>query len=268
MPLSGQTNTAVPTVALPPLQPPVRPASPSSSVDTSTGPRPAVPLDQHYNAPLRAHVWRSKSTRKPKRRSSWLKAREEFFDTRVTNRAEIWASLKAVVELLDQDDISTAQGIIDASEITLPTGDLVDGAYDKFGNLYQLPQSVVAAPSNIVEDEDATNQEKDIPTSSAYQTLDPRASEPGEKGKEAISSEERITVKARLSDRGGASQDVIVTMGKADSTQTLMNAVAAQAGVAQAKVRIAYMGKVLKANKGFVAQGWQTGHVVNALIAP
>lgn len=173
------------------------------------------------------------------------------------------------MELLDQGDIGTAQGIIDASEITLPTGDLVDGAYDKFGNLYQLPQSVVSAPSNIVEDEDAAAQEKDAAKPSIYQTLDPGASsEPGEKGKEAISSDESITVKARLSDRGGASQDVIVTIGKADSTQALMNAVAAQAGLPQAKVRIAYLGKVLKANKGFVAQGWQTGHVVNALVAP
>lgn len=197
-----------------------------------------------------------------------MKAREEFFDTRVTNRPEIWDSLKAVVELMDQGDIGTAQGILDASEITLPTGDLVDGAYDKFGNLYQLPHSVVSAPSNVVEDGEGTGPEVGATKTSTYRTLDPGTSIQPDKGKEATPSDERITVKARLSDRGGAAQDVVVTIGRNESVQILMNAVAAQAELPQGKVRIAYMGKVLKANKGFAAQGWQTGHVVNALVAP
>lgn len=31
-------------------------------------------------------------------------------------------------------------------------------------------------------------------------------------------------------------------------------------------VRLAYMGKILKENTSFVDQGWQAGHVINALI--
>lgn len=53
-----------------------------------------------------------------------------------------------------QGELDTAQGILNAAEITLPTGDLVDGAYDSLGNLYQLPPYVVSAPENMVEDGD------------------------------------------------------------------------------------------------------------------
>lgn len=32
------------------------------------------------------------------------------------------------------------------------------------------------------------------------------------------------------------------------------------------KIKIAYMGKILKDNKSLQAQGWREGHVVNALV--
>lgn len=32
------------------------------------------------------------------------------------------------------------------------------------------------------------------------------------------------------------------------------------------KIRLAYMGKILKENTSLEAQGWQDGHVINALV--
>ncbi len=51
-------------------------------------------------------------------------------------------------------DIETAQGILDAAGITLPTGNLVDGCYDEAGNLYRLSEVVVSDPINVRDDGD------------------------------------------------------------------------------------------------------------------
>ena len=34
----------------------------------------------------------------------------------------------------------------------------------------------------------------------------------------------------------------------------------------EAKIKIAYMGKILKESKSLQSQGWREGHVVNALV--
>lgn len=73
-------------------------------------------------------------------------------------------------------------------------------------------------------------------------------------------------MKVRLSDRGGPGQDVTVKIGKYDTTRNLIELVAVKAEVPADKIKIAYMGRVLKPNKGFIGQGWQLGHVVNALV--
>ena len=36
--------------------------------------------------------------------------------------------------------------------------------------------------------------------------------------------------------------------------------------IGDGKIRIAYLGRILKENKSLVAQGWHEGHVVNALV--
>lgn len=136
--------------------------------------------------------------------------RNEFFDTRVTGREEIWATLKIVIGLLAEGDTATAQGILDASAITLPTGDLANGAYDEAGNFYQMPENIVADPNNVFlaskndfvkgeGDEDATDEEE----------LTRRREE---KGKGVLQIGELVKVKARLSDRGGP--DLVISFGK------------------------------------------------------
>jgi Ubiquitin-binding domain len=64
-----------------------------------------------------------------------------------------------VCELVRGGDVATAQGMLDAAGITLPTGNLVDGCYDEVGNLYRLPELVVSDPANIRRDGDGRGGE-------------------------------------------------------------------------------------------------------------
>lgn len=112
---------------------------------------PNLPLNQHYNEPIRQHVWYSK--RRTWTREALDRERAEFFDTRVTGRPEVWAALATAISLLRAADTATAQGIVDAAGVTVPTGDLCEGAYDEQGVLYRLPQCIVSDPGNMVRSE-------------------------------------------------------------------------------------------------------------------
>ena len=157
-------------------QPPAEQAPPQSSHSShhpiASQPQPRS-LSQVFNAPLKPHYWAPKDRRW--KQSELDTERSSFWDTRVSARPEIWASLHLVCsELISipvkavcspdghEDDgrmigarekLRNAQAIIDAAGITLPTGDLVDGAYDGWGNHYTLPVWVVAQPDGLVEGE-------------------------------------------------------------------------------------------------------------------
>ena len=60
--------------------------------------------------------------------------------------------LRNVCELVRSGDLATAQGILDASGCTLPTGSLADGCYDEAGNLYRIPELMVSDPTNVDRD--------------------------------------------------------------------------------------------------------------------
>lgn len=175
-PLQG-CCASTPRSSTPP--PPAEQAPPQSS-HSSRHPIASQPrsLSQVFNAPLKPHYWDPKDRRW--KQTELDTERTSFWDTRVTARPEIWASLHLVCDslicipahivkaltlpnlTLPYDDgrmigarekLSNAQAIIDAAGITLPTGDLVDGAYDGWGNHYVLPVWVVAQPDGLVEGE-------------------------------------------------------------------------------------------------------------------
>ncbi|KAI9738939.1 MAG: hypothetical protein M1818_005253 [Claussenomyces sp. TS43310] len=248
-------------------------------------------LTEHYTKPLRPHVWTSKTRRWT--RQDLDREREAFFDTRVAGREEIWLTLKTVLTVLwaggedDNDDggIRTAQTILEASGITIPTGDLSDGVYDSFGAFYSLPDWVVADPTNVAEDEE---MDRDKMSGGTGEESDGVADEDEllrrreEKGKAVLSAEDMIKVKARLSDRGGP--DVTVKIGKGDSVRFLAKSVFEKSDVSvlpsfrhlcantigqlspSKHIKIVYMGKILKENESLTVQGWKEGHVVNALV--
>ena len=131
-----------------------------------------------------------------------------------------------VVGLLAEGDIGTAQGILDASGITVPTGDLINGAYDEVGNLYQIPDHVISDPVNLAP-EDTTAKGEVIETEELDEVEVERRRE--EKGKSVLKSGDLVKVKARLSDRGGP--DVVVALSKEDTIKVLIRKIKSDAGV-------------------------------------
>lgn len=198
------------------------------------------------------------------------------------------------------DDLATAQSIIDAAGITVPTGDLCQGCYDEQGALYRLPQCVVSDPENMVQadhadeysDEDDDDMSKLTGDDASGDELisDDLEKRRDEKGK--TSERDLISVRARLSDRGGL--DLVVSVGKNRSVGFIARKIRQEADVClpnpsyrpldwqvgltllfaivqidrQQIVRIAYLGKVLKGHSSLPDQGWQPGHVINAFITP
>ncbi|KAL4950739.1 hypothetical protein BDW69DRAFT_51746 [Aspergillus filifer] len=268
-----------------------------------------VPLTQPINTPIVPHTWSSK--KRLWTRSLLDRERKEFFETRVTGRAEVWAALNAALGFMRQGDFETAQSIIDAAGVTVPTGDLCQGAYDERGVLYRLPRCIVSDPLNIVagelgdedeEEEISTDGDRDddddddgggvdvgfetddrkggfgyedevesgdelIADGTGPRTrtrdADERERRRDEKGK--TSERDLIRVKARLSDRGGA--DVVVAVRKTQNVGFLAKKVAQEVGLPRTqRIRIAYLGKILREHTSLVEQGWKPGNIVNALV--
>ncbi|KAK4155000.1 hypothetical protein C8A00DRAFT_13929, partial [Chaetomidium leptoderma] len=254
------------------------------------------PLAQHINKPLRRHEWTSHNRQ-------WTLAalrreRIEFFDTRVTGRQEIWQTLHAALEILwavdeatrtgqsrrtSEDDgpseedpaiaLATAQSILDAADITLPTGDLYNGAYDALGNYYQMLHQIVADPSNLLWSPGSAEDQALDDVKAGLTAVEENEREYGdddaerrreEKGKAVVNIRDQITIRARLSD---GSRDVNVAVDKGDSIRRIARLIAEEAKLhGDKKIRIAYMGKILQDGSPLMTQGWKQGHVVNALV--
>ena len=161
-------------------------------------------------------------------RSQLDRERQEFFDTRVTGHAEIWATLKVVVGLLADGDITTAQSILDAAAITVPTGDLKNGAYDEAGNLYQMPDHVISDPQNVLLDQHEEDKKGEV-SNEAIEEDDAVERKREEKGKSVLKNGDIIKVRARLSDRGGP--DVVIQLGKDQAVRLLVRRVQEEANV-------------------------------------
>ena len=135
--------------------------------------------------------------------------------------------MRAVVDLLAEGEIATAQGILDASAITLTTGDLLQGAYDEVGNFYQMPEHVISDPANVIvpaQDDVARGGDN------AEETEDDEAERRREeKGKAVLKSEDIIKVRARLSDRGGP--DIVISLGKEQTIRVLIRRIQEEANV-------------------------------------
>lgn len=128
--------------------------------------------------------------------------------------------------LMADGDLTTAQSIIDAAAITVPTGDLKNGVYDEAGNLYQMPEHIISDPQNVVLSS-LKGVEADSEAEGADQEeLDQKREE---KGKTVLKLEDTIKVKARLSDRGGP--DIIVAIGKEQAVRILIRRIKEEANV-------------------------------------
>jgi hypothetical protein len=142
-------------------------------------------------------------------------------------------------------DLVTAQGIIDAAGITVPTGDLCEGCYDEQGVLYRLPQCIVSDPDNMA----VSSHSLDVEGGRVDEDLDHEALSDGklapddasgdelisqdierrrdEKGK--TSERDLIRVLARLSEGGGP--DILISMNKGQTVGFLARKVHQEANV-------------------------------------
>ncbi|KAI1415445.1 hypothetical protein F5Y13DRAFT_156029 [Hypoxylon sp. FL1857] len=248
------------------------------------------PLSQHIDKPLRRHEWVARD--RTWTRSELDTERADFFYTRVTGRPEVWQVLKAALEVLWEadtsrtvgneqgrgdgtDGLATAQSMLKAAEVTLPTGDLSNGAYDALGNYYALPEWIVSDPVNVAEesgskkskggvdqkgDSDLTGEEDNMEELGEDEAIRRRE----EKGKGVADLRDMVKIRARLSEN---LPDVIVSVAPEESVRSFARKVAEESGLPSTKrVRVAYMGKILKESSSLQGQGWKKGHVVNALV--
>lgn len=225
-----------------------------------------MPLSEHYNAPLRPHVWCSRGGGSDgpaaggavngsgarvvpvtgisgvsgfsigsvgvgggmnSHGRAWtpralVAERDAFFDTRVTGHAEVWAALAAATALMRDGEMATAQGIVDAAGVTVPTGDLADGAYDEGGVFYRLPEHVVSDPLDLVADDDVDPDEDgegDGTLCGLDEDLDADSKFVADDSEDELDGKvDGISVVVRLSDRG---RDIAVSLGKHASVAAL-----------------------------------------------
>lgn len=227
-----------------------------------------MPIAETTTTPLQSlKPWRS--TSRTWTRTQLRREREDFFSTQVTGHKEIWDAIRQITEFLRQGNLADAQGIMTAVGLTSPTGRLEEGAYDERGVLYRLPQEVVSDPLNVLDDDNETVVgddilQKKLDIEAAEASNEDLVAEKGDKGKEML--EDTLKVRCRLSDRGG--QDFNVVIAESASVGLLVRRLRSEATIASsAKVRIAYMGRIMAEGKTLQEQNWVPGHVVQVLVS-
>lgn len=147
----------------------------------------------------------------------------------------------------DEDGVgglATAQSILKAAEVTLPTGDLSNGVYDSLGNYYALPEWIVSDPVNVAEegsakrskggagrkgDDDLTGEEDTVEELDEEETMRRRE----EKGKGVANIRDMVKVRARLSEN---LPDVIVSVSSEESVRSFARKVAEESGVSYSAI--------------------------------
>lgn len=173
--------------------------------------------------------------------------REDFFDTRVTGRPEIWQTIQAALQVLwdptgqeedGSDGLNMAQTILSAAEISLPTGDLANGVYDSLGNYYALPEWIVCDPTNVTDDGDAKGELStalDGTTGGGDEDEDDEELEEAdaqsrreEKGKGVVDVREQVALRARLSENG---RDYQISVTTTETMRSIAKKIAEEASV-------------------------------------
>lgn len=134
--------------------------------------------------------------------------------------------------------LATAQSILTAADITLPTGNLAQGVYDLTGNYYQLPDYIVSDPLNISLTQHRSGSFHDTKADFAageesvddedFESEEEAERRREEKGKAVVNARDQIQVNARLSEGG---RDVVVSVGRRDRVRTVARRVMEEAGV-------------------------------------
>ncbi|KAI9029925.1 hypothetical protein CLU79DRAFT_413630 [Phycomyces nitens] len=95
----------------------------------------------------------------PITRAQLDRQRTAFWETAPSyeGRREIWQALQAACST---PDIHLARSILDAANVTLPTGNPAEGCFDELGNRYEIPLYCLVDPSNLVSEETSTHEDE------------------------------------------------------------------------------------------------------------
>lgn len=192
--------------------------------------------------------------------------------------AEVWKALRVVCEEVREGRLGEAQAILDALNITCPTGRIAGGRsaarnaggrrargglYDERGEMYDIPAWVVRDPGDVVEDEKSGEGDEGKGVIGGASTPEhEREQRREEKGKgRAEDPGEIVQLRLRLSDRG---TDVVVSIGVKQKIADAIKEVRERIG--DKRVRLMYLGKALDERGSLEESGWVQGHVINAMV--
>ncbi|XP_005100742.1 ubiquitin domain-containing protein 2 [Aplysia californica] len=197
------------------------------------------------NQPLKAEKPRWKND-VPLTEGQLKSKRDEFWDTAPAfdGRKEIWDALKAAAYALETGDHTMAQAIVDGASISLPHGTLLD-CYDELGNRYKLPEYVLSAPVNLIEEASESDTAPDTDTN-----LSPGVEQP---------------IRFRLSN---LSHDIKLQVSSTDSVLKLKKRIAEmQVGVEPQRQRWFYAGRLLNDKLRIEDAKIPKNHVVQVIVS-
>jgi len=203
---------------------------------------------------------------KPRRDGTWTspvdltrtmlhRQRTEFWETapQYDGLVETWNSLRVAVELSHQNDLSTAQAVLDSAGISIPTGDLGQGCYDELGHRFVVPDFVLCEPSNISDDDvEAKPRDSSSTAIMKHET----------EGLESVdNAETSYSVKIRMST---TAKDVGVNFSGAENVVDVKKRLMEQAGLT-GDVKLFLFGKPLREDTPLLKQGWDN-HIIQAFV--
>ena len=196
--------------------------------------------------------------------------RTEFWETapQYDGLAETWNSLRVAVELSHQDDLPTAQAVLDSAGITIPSGDLGLGCYDERGHRFVIPEFVLSEPSNIMDDEVEMKPRDSSSTVVMRRELaGPDGLEPVDEADASYTvfffliSSLTSKVKVRMSTNA---KDVGVEFKGEENVMDIKKRLMQQIGVTS-DMKLFMFGKPLREDMPLLKQGWDN-HIIQAFV--
>ncbi len=154
--------------------------------------------------------------------------------------------------------MQTAQQLLDAMEITVPSGDMTRGCYDKKGAEYRVPNYVASDPTNLAEPDSEDKSEDESGTEAAELRREA-------KGKGIEDPADIMTIVAKRVDLG--EHKLKIDINKNDSCRMIIRKMEEQATLApNQRIRIFYGGKELKDGQNLEAHGFKLGDVILSMV--
>lgn len=176
-----------------------------------------------------------------------------------------------VCELVEKGELIEAQAVLEAAGCTCPTGAIWGkrgGVFDELGQKYTVPPWVVGEPEGILngsEDSDVEIRRGKDEVNSEGDDIGPKK---GEKGKGRAVEDEGVNngakVRVRLSH---TARDLAINISMVQKVHVLIRKVRDIADIPpQTKIKVGYLGKILREHETLEAQGWREGHTLNIYV--